>query len=250
MLMRFWPKLRSLTFLWSCLSNRFKRQTGNREQETGTGFFVLSFPILQVFLIIRGVVMVTITFVSYLGVNSSGEGGDAKINSHMCVLPPQGPQCHCQPGWTGQYCDQPLTKSPTGSDVVTTTTSANPCEASKWVSETRFASLKVSPLAHGGVGGACECCITVRLLCSQVCERRMRGSGRANVPLRVWEGVRGSAVQLCSRLLPRSAVSARQLCADGGWRELRLRARVHGGELRCRWVRSRESRFRSAEGCS
>uniref|UniRef100_A0A671WS75 Slit homolog 1b (Drosophila) n=1 Tax=Sparus aurata TaxID=8175 RepID=A0A671WS75_SPAAU len=29
----------------------------------------------------------------------------------------QGPQCHCQPGWTGQHCDQPITGGLTGADV-------------------------------------------------------------------------------------------------------------------------------------
>uniref|UniRef100_A0A8C9ZK40 Slit homolog 1b (Drosophila) n=1 Tax=Sander lucioperca TaxID=283035 RepID=A0A8C9ZK40_SANLU len=45
----------------------------------------------------------------------------------------QGPQCHCQPGWTGQHCDQPVTGSLIGADVVTTATSVNPCEGSKCV---------------------------------------------------------------------------------------------------------------------
>uniref|UniRef100_A0A8C4DT59 Slit homolog 1 protein n=1 Tax=Dicentrarchus labrax TaxID=13489 RepID=A0A8C4DT59_DICLA len=29
----------------------------------------------------------------------------------------QGPQCHCQSGWTGQHCDQPITGGLTGADV-------------------------------------------------------------------------------------------------------------------------------------
>nr|XP_033479767.1 slit homolog 1 protein-like [Epinephelus lanceolatus]XP_033479768.1 slit homolog 1 protein-like [Epinephelus lanceolatus] len=45
----------------------------------------------------------------------------------------QGPQCHCQPGWTGQHCDQPITGGLTGADVVTTATGVNPCEGSKCV---------------------------------------------------------------------------------------------------------------------
>ncbi|XP_030282688.1 slit homolog 1b [Sparus aurata] len=43
----------------------------------------------------------------------------------------QGPQCHCQPGWTGQHCDQPITGGLTGADVVTTATGVNVCEGSK-----------------------------------------------------------------------------------------------------------------------
>uniref|UniRef100_A0A665UJM7 Slit homolog 1 protein n=1 Tax=Echeneis naucrates TaxID=173247 RepID=A0A665UJM7_ECHNA len=43
----------------------------------------------------------------------------------------QGPQCHCQSGWTGQHCDQPITGGPTGVDAVTTATGASPCEGSK-----------------------------------------------------------------------------------------------------------------------
>uniref|UniRef100_A0A669DE99 Slit homolog 1b (Drosophila) n=1 Tax=Oreochromis niloticus TaxID=8128 RepID=A0A669DE99_ORENI len=35
----------------------------------------------------------------------------------------QGPQCHCQQGWTGQHCDQPVTGA----------AGANPCEGSKCV---------------------------------------------------------------------------------------------------------------------
>ncbi|TKS68674.1 Slit -like protein 1 protein [Collichthys lucidus] len=45
----------------------------------------------------------------------------------------QGPQCHCQPGWTGEHCDQPVTGGLTGADVVTTATGVNPCEGSKCV---------------------------------------------------------------------------------------------------------------------
>ncbi|XP_035516328.1 slit homolog 1 protein-like [Morone saxatilis] len=45
----------------------------------------------------------------------------------------QGPQCHCQSGWTGQHCDQPITGGLTGADVVTTATGVNPCEGSKCV---------------------------------------------------------------------------------------------------------------------
>uniref|UniRef100_A0A8C5DGM8 Slit homolog 1 protein-like n=1 Tax=Gouania willdenowi TaxID=441366 RepID=A0A8C5DGM8_GOUWI len=32
----------------------------------------------------------------------------------------QGPQCHCQPGWKGQHCDQPITGALTGLDAVMT----------------------------------------------------------------------------------------------------------------------------------
>ncbi|KAM7394699.1 hypothetical protein PAMP_021485 [Pampus punctatissimus] len=45
----------------------------------------------------------------------------------------QGPQCHCQSGWTGQHCDQPITGGLLGVDVVTTATGVNPCEGSKCV---------------------------------------------------------------------------------------------------------------------
>ncbi|GLD67833.1 slit homolog 1 protein-like protein [Lates japonicus] len=45
----------------------------------------------------------------------------------------QGPQCHCQTGWTGQHCDQPITGALTGVDVVTTATGVSPCEGSKCV---------------------------------------------------------------------------------------------------------------------
>ncbi|XP_035770374.1 slit homolog 1b [Neolamprologus brichardi] len=44
---------------------------------------------------------------------------------------PQGPQCHCQQGWTGQHCDQPVTGGLTRVDVVTLAAGANPCEGSK-----------------------------------------------------------------------------------------------------------------------
>lgn len=44
----------------------------------------------------------------------------------------QGPQCHCQQGWTGQHCDQPVTGGLTRVDVVTLAAGANPCEGSKW----------------------------------------------------------------------------------------------------------------------
>ncbi|XP_037545817.1 slit homolog 1 protein [Nematolebias whitei] len=43
----------------------------------------------------------------------------------------QGPQCRCQPGWTGQHCDQPITGGLSGVDVVTTATGVNPCEGNK-----------------------------------------------------------------------------------------------------------------------
>ncbi|CAI5681344.1 slit homolog 1b [Oreochromis niloticus] len=46
---------------------------------------------------------------------------------------PQGPQCHCQQGWTGQHCDQPVTGGLTRVDVVTLAAGANPCEGSKCV---------------------------------------------------------------------------------------------------------------------
>ncbi|XP_071360831.1 slit homolog 1b [Trachinotus anak] len=45
----------------------------------------------------------------------------------------QGPQCHCQPGWTGQHCDQPITGGLSGMDVVTTATGVSPCDSSKCV---------------------------------------------------------------------------------------------------------------------
>lgn len=43
----------------------------------------------------------------------------------------QGPQCHCQQGWTGQHCDQPAAGGLTRVDVVTLAAGANPCEGSK-----------------------------------------------------------------------------------------------------------------------
>ncbi|XP_031732952.1 slit homolog 1 protein-like [Anarrhichthys ocellatus] len=43
----------------------------------------------------------------------------------------QGPQCHCQSGWTGQHCDQPVTAGLTGADAVTSATGVNPCDDSK-----------------------------------------------------------------------------------------------------------------------
>ncbi|XP_023255154.1 slit homolog 1 protein-like [Seriola lalandi dorsalis] len=45
----------------------------------------------------------------------------------------QGPQCHCQTGWTGQHCDQPIAGGLSGMDVVTTATGVSPCEGSKCV---------------------------------------------------------------------------------------------------------------------
>ncbi|XP_060923455.1 slit homolog 1 protein-like [Limanda limanda] len=46
----------------------------------------------------------------------------------------QGPQCHCQSGWTGQHCDQPIGGALTGLEVVATATGVNPCEGNKCVS--------------------------------------------------------------------------------------------------------------------
>uniref|UniRef100_A0A8P4KD03 Slit homolog 1 protein n=1 Tax=Dicentrarchus labrax TaxID=13489 RepID=A0A8P4KD03_DICLA len=43
----------------------------------------------------------------------------------------QGPQCHCQSGWTGQHCDQPITGGLTGADVVTTATGTYRCDCEK-----------------------------------------------------------------------------------------------------------------------
>ncbi|KAM6942391.1 LOW QUALITY PROTEIN: slit homolog 1b [Lycodopsis pacificus] len=43
----------------------------------------------------------------------------------------QGPRCHCQSGWTGQHCDQPVTAGLTGADAVTSATGVNPCHDSK-----------------------------------------------------------------------------------------------------------------------
>ncbi|XP_041819743.1 slit homolog 1b [Chelmon rostratus] len=45
----------------------------------------------------------------------------------------QGPHCHCQAGWSGQHCDQPITGGLTSADVVTMATGVNPCEGSKCV---------------------------------------------------------------------------------------------------------------------
>ncbi|KAK1886129.1 Slit like 1 protein [Dissostichus eleginoides] len=45
----------------------------------------------------------------------------------------QGPQCHCQPGWTGPLCDQPITADLTAAETVTMATGVNPCEGSKCV---------------------------------------------------------------------------------------------------------------------
>ncbi|KAF3688050.1 Slit -like protein 1 protein [Channa argus] len=45
----------------------------------------------------------------------------------------QGPRCHCQSGWTGEHCDQPITRGLSGVDAVTTATDVNPCEGSKCV---------------------------------------------------------------------------------------------------------------------
>uniref|UniRef100_A0A665UIY0 Slit homolog 1b (Drosophila) n=1 Tax=Echeneis naucrates TaxID=173247 RepID=A0A665UIY0_ECHNA len=36
---------------------------------------------------------------------------------HGICQPNTGPQCHCQSGWTGQHCDQPITGGPTGVDA-------------------------------------------------------------------------------------------------------------------------------------
>ncbi|KAF7646065.1 hypothetical protein LDENG_00194150 [Lucifuga dentata] len=44
----------------------------------------------------------------------------------------QEPQCHCQPGWTGQHCDQPIAGL-NGAEAVTMATGINPCESSKCV---------------------------------------------------------------------------------------------------------------------
>ncbi|CAB1417660.1 unnamed protein product [Pleuronectes platessa] len=46
----------------------------------------------------------------------------------------QGPQCHCQTGWTGQHCDQPIAGALTGPEVVATATSVHPCDGNKCVS--------------------------------------------------------------------------------------------------------------------
>ncbi|XP_034392503.1 slit homolog 1b [Cyclopterus lumpus] len=43
----------------------------------------------------------------------------------------QGPLCHCQSGWAGQHCDQPIAAGLTGADVVTAATGVNPCDGSK-----------------------------------------------------------------------------------------------------------------------
>uniref|UniRef100_A0A668A7H7 Slit homolog 1 protein n=1 Tax=Myripristis murdjan TaxID=586833 RepID=A0A668A7H7_9TELE len=43
----------------------------------------------------------------------------------------QGPQCHCQPGWTGQHCDQPAAAGLSGAaaaDVVTMATESYRCD--------------------------------------------------------------------------------------------------------------------------
>ncbi|KAJ4944479.1 hypothetical protein JOQ06_013022, partial [Pogonophryne albipinna] len=45
----------------------------------------------------------------------------------------QGPQCHCQPGWTGTLCDQPITADLTAAETVTMATGVNLCEGSKCV---------------------------------------------------------------------------------------------------------------------
>ncbi|XP_072319417.1 slit homolog 1 protein-like [Eucyclogobius newberryi] len=45
----------------------------------------------------------------------------------------QGLQCACHQGWSGDLCDQPITASLTGSDVVTKATEPNPCENNKCV---------------------------------------------------------------------------------------------------------------------
>ncbi|XP_068607543.1 slit homolog 1 protein-like [Brachionichthys hirsutus] len=42
----------------------------------------------------------------------------------------QGPQCLCQPGWTGQHCDQPA-GGPSGADAVTMATGVNTCKGNK-----------------------------------------------------------------------------------------------------------------------
>nr|XP_054607861.1 slit homolog 1b [Nothobranchius furzeri] len=45
----------------------------------------------------------------------------------------QGPQCHCQPGWTGRHCNQPITGGLGESGIVTMATRVNPCESNKCV---------------------------------------------------------------------------------------------------------------------
>ncbi|KAM8842768.1 LOW QUALITY PROTEIN: slit homolog 1b [Synchiropus picturatus] len=45
-----------------------------------------------------------------------------------CRDPTQGPQCRCQPGWTGPLCDQP-----TAGGTVATATGADPCAGNKCV---------------------------------------------------------------------------------------------------------------------
>ncbi|XP_047189662.1 slit homolog 1 protein-like isoform X2 [Scophthalmus maximus] len=45
----------------------------------------------------------------------------------------QGPQCHCQLGWTGQHCDQPIAGGLSAVDAVTTATGVSPCQGSKCV---------------------------------------------------------------------------------------------------------------------
>ncbi|XP_056264639.1 slit homolog 1b [Pseudoliparis swirei] len=46
----------------------------------------------------------------------------------------QGPRCHCQSGWAGQHCDQPMAAGLSGADVVTAATGVEPCDGSKCAS--------------------------------------------------------------------------------------------------------------------
>ncbi|TNN34784.1 Slit 1 protein [Liparis tanakae] len=49
-------------------------------------------------------------------------------------LEPGGPRCHCESGWAGPHCDQPMAAGLSGAGVVTAATGVEPCGGSKCAS--------------------------------------------------------------------------------------------------------------------
>lgn len=147
------------------------------------------------------------------------------VCKYLCAS--QGPQCRCHPGWTGQHCDQPTT----GADGVTTAAGVNTCEGNKW------ACFVTDPPAH--VATFCVDATNVYIL-TQVRERGVCGVRRTDVPLRLRGGLQRRVVQPASGVgelvSRRSAVCARPVWANGGWRSLHLWAGIHWTELWHRWA--------------